>query len=184
MENYSSFDSIDDIDDCSTKDEYQVALDAGLSPEEALEAVSERSRDNARSPFQWNAKENAGFTTGTPWLKVNPNYTEINLEKQHDDENSVWNFYRSLINLRRSPEYSETVVYGSFEPYKEEQHNLLAFRRVADKDIIIIANFQMEPQEVELPCEVKNVLINNLTDIKLDGCRLSLDGYQFVVVEF
>ena len=184
MENYSKFDSIDDIDDCSTKDEYQVALDAGLSPEEALEAVSERSRDNARSPFQWNAKENAGFTTGTPWLKVNPNYTEINLEKQHDDENSVWNFYRSLINLRRSPEYSETVVYGSIEPYKEEQHNLLAFRRVADKDIMIIANFQMEPQEVELPCEVKNVLINNLTDVKLDGCRLSLDGYQFVVVEF
>ena len=183
MENYSKFDSIDDIDDCSTKDEYQVALDAGLTPDEALKAVSMRSRDNARSPFQWNDKENAGFTTGTPWLKVNPNYSDINLAKQHDDELSVWNFYRSLIRLRKSPEYSNTIIYGSFEPYKEEQHNLLAYRRVADKDILIIANFQTDSQTVQLPCEIKKVLINNLTDVKQNGCNLLLDGYQFIVVE-
>ena len=69
------FQSIDEIDDCSTLDEYQVAQDAGLTPEQALKAVSHYSRDNARTPFQWDSSENAGFTTGTPWLKVNPNYT-------------------------------------------------------------------------------------------------------------
>ena len=105
------------------------------------------------------------------------------LAKQHDDELSVWNFYRSLIRLRKSPEYSNTIIYGSFEPYKEEQHNLLAYRRVADKDILIIANFQTDSQTVQLPCEIKKVLINNLTDVKQNGCNLLLDGYQFIVVE-
>lgn len=76
------FHSIDEIDDCSTLDEYQVALDAGLTPESAFKAVVPYSRDNARTPFQWDATANAGFTTGTPWLKVNPNYTDINAAEQ------------------------------------------------------------------------------------------------------
>ena len=77
-----AFHSINEIDDCSTLDEYQVALDAGLTPEAAFKAVVPYSRDNARTPFQWDATANAGFTTGTPWLKVNPNYTGINAAEQ------------------------------------------------------------------------------------------------------
>ena len=107
MENVP-FSSIDEVDDISTLDEYQVALNAGLSPEDALAAVSRFSRDNARTPMQWSGKENAGFTAGTPWLKVNPNYTSINAADQLDDPDSVRSFYKKLIALRKDPEYKET----------------------------------------------------------------------------
>ena len=120
MENVP-FSSIDEIDDISTLDEYQVALDAGLTPEDALRAVAKFSRDNARTPMQWSDADHAGFTTGTPWLKVNPNYTSINVKDQLDDPDSVRSFYKKLIALRKAPEFKETVVYGTLEPYLEEQ---------------------------------------------------------------
>ena len=118
MENFP-FSSIDEIDDISTLDEYQVALDAGLTPEDALRAVAKFSRDNARTPMQWSDADHAGFTTGTPWLKVNPNYTSINVKDQLDDPDSVRSFYKKLIALRKAPEFKETVVYGTLEPYLE-----------------------------------------------------------------
>ena len=99
MENVE-FQSISEVDDISTLDEYQVALDAGLTPDAALKAVNRVSRDNARTPFQWDASANAGFTTGTPWLKVNRNYTKINLESQKNDPDSVYQYYRRLLALR------------------------------------------------------------------------------------
>ena len=111
MENVE-FQSISEVDDISTHDEYQVALDAGLTPDAALKAVNRVSRDNARTPFQWDASTNAGFTTGTPWLKVNRNYTKINLESQKNDPDSVYQYYRRLLALRKDPAYSKTVVYG------------------------------------------------------------------------
>ena len=98
------FHSIDEIDDCSTLDEYQVALDAGLTPESAFKAVVPYSRDNARTPFQWDATANAGFTTGTPWLKVNPNYTDINAAEQANRPDSMYHWYKELIALRKNPE--------------------------------------------------------------------------------
>lgn len=87
---------LEDIDDISARNEYQVCLDAGLTEEEALKVVAKYSRDNARTPVQWSAEENAGFTTGKPWLKVNPNYTSINVAAQEKDENSVLSFYKNL----------------------------------------------------------------------------------------
>ena len=92
--------SIDEVDDISARDEYRVALEAGLSPEEALRVIAKSSRDNARTPMQWTDGENAGFTAGTPWLKINPNYTDINVEAELADENSVLHFYKKLIALR------------------------------------------------------------------------------------
>ena len=94
MENVP-FASIDEVDDISTLDEYKVALEAGLPPEEALKAVSKFSRDNARTPMQWTDGANAGFTTGTPWLKANPNYPSINAAAQVQDADSVYSFIRS-----------------------------------------------------------------------------------------
>lgn len=124
MENVP-FKSIDEVDDISTLDEYKVALDAGLAPDAALKAVARRSRDNARTPMQWSDGKNAGFTTGTPWLRVNPNYTAINVEKEAQNPDSVLNFYKKLIALRKDPEYKETVVYGALEPFMKERHNLM-----------------------------------------------------------
>ena len=182
MENIP-FKSIDEVDDISTLDEYKVALDAGLTPEAALKAVARRSRDNARTPMQWTGEENAGFTAGTPWLRVNSNYTAINVEKETIDPNSVLNFYKKLIALRKDPEYKETVVYGALEPFMEDRHNLMAYYRKGDKILLVVGNYQWDEQEITLPSECKKVLINNYPDMVLDGNLVKLHGYQVLVVE-
>ena len=171
------------VDDISTLDEYKVALDAGLTPEAALKAVARRSRDNARTPMQWTGEENAGFTAGTPWLRVNSNYTAINVEKETIDPNSVLNFYKKLIALRKDPEYKETVVYGALEPFMEDRHNLMAYYRKGDKTLLVVGNYQWDEQEITLPSECKKVLINNYPDMVLDGNSVKLHGYQVLVVE-
>ena len=182
MENVP-FTSIDEVDDISTLDEYKIALNAGLSPQEALRAVSKYSRDNARTPMQWTNQPNAGFTTGTPWLKVNPNYTTINAAAQQDDPDSVRSFYKQLIVLRKNEEYKETIVYGILEPVWEDRHNLMAYYRKGEKNILVIGNFQKEEQTVELPSAFKKVLLNNDSSFKIEGNQLFLNGYQAVILE-
>ena len=179
-----SFHSIDEIDDCSTLDEYQVALDAGLTPESAFKAVVPYSRDNARTPFQWDATANAGFTTGTPWLKVNPNYTDINAAEQANRPDSMYHWYKELIALRKNPEYKDVVVYGEVVPYKEEQTNLMAYyRKGTDRTLLVIANYQHDAQDVVLPGTYKKVLMNNLETLDLNGDILHMPGYQVVIFE-
>ena len=182
MENVP-FTSIEEVDDISSHDEYKVALEAGLSPEEALKAVSKFSRDNARTPMQWSDEANAGFTTGTPWLKVNPNYTSINAAEQRKNPESVWNFYKKLISLRKDPAYKETVVYGALEPVWEERHNLMAYYRKGDKTLLVVGNYQRESQEIVLPGGYQKVLLNNYRDVAEDNGRIRLYGYQVLILE-
>lgn len=175
--------SIDEVDDISALDEYKVALNAGLTPEEALKTVSKFSRDNGRTPMQWSAEANAGFTTGTPWLKVNPNYTSINAAAQMDDPDSVLGFYKELIALRKNPAYKETIVYGSLKPAWEERHNLMAYYREGEKTLLVIGNYQKEEQEVTLPSAYKNILLNNYHDIAQENETIKLHGYQVLILE-
>lgn len=182
MENVA-FSSIEEVDDISSLDEYRVALDAGLSPEEALRAVSRFSRDNARTPMQWSDGKNAGFTTGTPWLRVNPNYTSINVAAQMDDPNSVRSFYKKLIALRKDPVYKETVIYGALEPVWEDRHNLMAYYRKGEKTLLVIGNYQKEDQEIVLPDAWKKVLINNYQDVEENNRTVRLHGYQVLILE-
>ena len=163
MEN-TVFTKPEDFDDINTLHEYQVALNAGLTPEEALAAVARISRDNARTPFQWSAEKNAGFSTGTPWLPVNPNYRDINLASQRGRPDSVYEFYRRLIVLRKNKEWAETVVYGETVPYLAEQKNLMAYLRKGDKTLLVAGNFQNEAQNMTLPAPIAQVLINNLDE--------------------
>lgn len=114
-------DSIDQYDDISTKDQYEEALKAGLSEEEALKICQRFSRDNARTPMQWSEEEEAGFTTGKPWLFINPNYKEINVKAEEEDADSILNYYKKLIALRKSKEYIHTFTYGTFLPVYEEK---------------------------------------------------------------
>lgn len=183
MENME-FTSIHQVDDISSLEEYRVALDAGLTPEEALKVISRFSRDNARTPMQWNDSENAGFTTGKPWLAANPNFTRINAKSQIHDENSVFSFYKQLIALRKNPVYKEAVVYGEFIPEWEDRNNIMAYyRKGEEKTLMVIANFQKEGQTVTLPEAYKKVLINNYPDLVQDGNDLQLKGYQVVILE-
>ncbi len=175
--------SMDQVDDINSLDEYQVALDAGCTKEEALNAVRKYSRDNARTPMQWSDGENAGFSSCKPWLATNPNYKTINVKAEREDPDSVLNFYRKLIKLRKDPEYSETVVYGSLEPVWEERHNLMAYTRTGDKKLLVVGNYQNEEQQVELKTPLKKILINNYRDVQSDGKQLTLNGYQVIVAE-
>ncbi|NLK98974.1 alpha-glucosidase [Defluviitalea saccharophila] len=180
----NEFESIDEIDDISTKDEYLVALKAGYSPEEALKIVSKYSRDNARTPFHWDTSQNAGFTTGKPWLVVNKNYKDINVESQINDENSVLSYYKKLICLRKDEEYKETIVYGKFSPVYEEYDNILAFyRKGEDKTLLIIANYQDKKVELPLLHQNSKVLINNYDRLNVENETIILEPYQTVVLD-
>ena len=186
MEN-CAFPSIEAIDDVSSRDEYQRCLKVGLNEEEALKVVSHYSRDNGRTPFQWNDEKNGGFTTGTPWLMVNPQYKEINAASQIGREGSIYEFYKSMIALRRDDRYEDTIVYGVTEPVLEDQKDIMAyFRRGEKQDILVLGNFRDEAVEVEIP-ELKGktcqVLLNNGgTCMAVDG-RVKLEALQGVVFE-
>lgn len=182
MENME-FTSIDQIDDISTKDEYQTALRAGLNEQEALEAVNRFSRDNARTPMQWSDAECAGFTSGTPWLVVNPKYKEINVESQQKSEDSVFAFYQKLIALRKESAYKDTLVYGDFISYAVPERNLMAYMRKGEHGkLFIAANYQNTPQPIEIPGEIVKMLLTN-DEICMEGNSLQLSGYQAVVFE-
>ncbi|MBQ7144820.1 MAG: alpha-glucosidase [Oscillospiraceae bacterium] len=182
MENTTHTD-ISEIDDISSQDEYRVALDAGLSPAEALAVVDRFSRDNARTPYQWDDTPNTGFTTGKPWLPVHPNHTEINLAEQKGRADSLYNFYRALIRLRRDPEYADTVVYGSFEPYLEEREGLMAYYRRGRRTLLVLGNYSGAEMTVPLNEASKRVLLNNLERYSEKDGAATLAPWQFVVLE-
>ena len=182
MENVP-FSSIEEVDDISSLDEYQVALEAGLTAEEALKVIARYSRDNARTPMQWSDAAHAGFTTGTPWLRVNPNYSTINVAAEQKDPDSVFHFYKKLIALRKDPAYRETVVYGALEPYLKEQRNLMAYYRRGEKTLLVMGNFQREEQEVALPAACKRGLLNNYPDADIQDLTIRMQGYQVVILE-
>lgn len=184
MEN-CPFENIDQIDDISSKDEYKVCRDAGYSEEESMKLLRVYSRDNARTPVQWSDEENAGFSTHEPWMIVNPNYKEINLAKQKDDRNSVYAFYKQMIALYKDPAYHETLTFGRFEPYMRETKNLIAYyRRGEGQTLLVLANFQNEPQTVMLPETADNVILNNCASVDVDNNgRITLGGYQAVMIE-
>ena len=156
-------DSIEDYDDINTKDQYRTALEAGCTEEEALDACIRYSRDNARTPMQSSHAKEAGFTTGKPWLKVNPNYTEINVEDQLKDEDSVLHFYKKLIALRKSEAYRETLIFGRFVPAFDADEDVFAFYRESESGdrIFIAANFGKEEKMLTLPEKNYTVLLTN-----------------------
>lgn len=177
--------SIEEYDDISTKDQYHIARQAGLSDAEALKVCAGMSRDNARTPMQWSDKEHGGFTTGTPWLKVNANYKEINVKSQEQDADSVLHYYRRLVALRKSLEYKEVFIYGQFVPVYEDTESIMAFYRVdVEKRMLIAANFGREAVEVKLEYPVQRVVLSNCEKV-LDNEEhtLCLKSCEVVVIE-
>ena len=178
------FDSIEQIDDIFTRDEYRTALDAGLSPREALQSVCRFSRDHARTPMQWDGSAHAGFSENTPWLQENPNFREINAAAEERDPDSVLQFYKALIALRKNPLYADTIVYGSFEPILREEDNLYAFyRRSNQQSLLVLANCQNRELTVTLPEEgYDTVLLNNYKIFQKTGRKFSLLPFQAVIL--
>ena len=175
--------SIGEFNDINTKDQYRVALDAGLTEQQALAACEKMSRDNARTPMQWDSSPNAGFTTGTPWLKVNDNYPKINVAAQENDPDSVLNYYRRLTALRKSPEYRQLFTYGKFRPAFENSHRILAYYREKDNQrVLVAANFGREKQHLHLPGTVKKTLLTN-SGREITGSAMTLAPSEAVVLE-
>lgn len=176
--------SIEEFDDISTKDQYHMAREAGFTDEEALKVCNRMSRDNARTPVQWNNQENAGFTTGTPWLKVNSNYKEINVENQENDDDSVLNYYRRLISIRKFPEYKDVFTYGRFIPvYQDTDYIMAYYRKDENQRILVAANFGKETEELELEYSVKCVILSNKNKTEIPTQILKLESCEVIVLE-
>lgn len=151
--------------DLETLNIYAERTAKGCDPNEVMDAIRARSRDNARTPMQWSAGENAGFTTGTPWLPVNPNYTEVNAEAALADPDSVFHHYRRLIALRKAlPVFRD----GTFTLLAPEDEQIFAYTRDTDKaHMLVVCNFSGEHAEFTVPAPYADggeILIENYRD--------------------
>lgn len=136
----AGFTDLSDYRDLESINAYHELVEVqGVEPEQMMRYLGKVSRDNARTPMQWNTETNAGFTTGTPWIRVNENYKKINAAAQLKDPDSIYNFYRRLIQIRHE---EEIVVSGSFEMLMEESGQIFAYQRVLDdKKLVVLCNF-------------------------------------------
>lgn len=145
-----AFESIEEYRDVATRNMYKEAVEEkGVDPQVALKVVHAKSRDNARTPMQWDSRKNAGFTNGTPWIKVNPNYKEINVAEAMADANSVFHYYKKLIQLRKE---NPIIVYGTYDLLLASHEEIYAFTRTLDKDrLLVILNFSGNAPVFHLP---------------------------------
>ena len=175
------FTSIDQYRDVESLNYYEILLSEGKTKEEAIKILAERSRDNSRTPMQWSDKENAGFTTGTPWIQTEDNYRQINVEVEEKDEDSILNFYRKLITLRKE---MPVISKGKINFIEEENEGVLAYTRTLDdQKLVVFCNLKEEVNEVAYAEEKAEKLIGNYPgEEKLDiqNGKLKLRAYEFV----
>lgn len=168
--------TIDEVDDIESINMYNERLDQGYTKEAIIESINAKGRDNARTPMQWDNSANAGFTTGTPWLHVNPNYPEINVEQSLADENSVFYTYKKLIELRKE---HAIVVWGEYELIEETEEEVFAYyREFSGEKWLVVANFSESKQTFTLEEEIGEVLVHNYhTSLPKSG-EVSLKPYE------
>ncbi|MGA4721989.1 glycoside hydrolase family 13 protein [Fictibacillus nanhaiensis] len=155
------FDSIEDYDDVADKNRYRIKREEGVSHEDIMSVIWASSRDNSRTPMQWNSDENAGFTTGTPWMKVNPNFAEINVEKQEQDEHSILSFYKKMIALKKK---NEVFTYGVYDLILEEDEQIYAYTRtLGEEKVVVITNLSKTEAKfkTELKLNANDLLLAN-----------------------
>jgi oligo-1,6-glucosidase len=174
------FDSIDDYRDIESLNLYRERVAAGVSPAAMMEGIYANGRDNARTPMQWDASANAGFSSGEPWLKLNPNYREINAAAALADPGSIFHHYRRLIALRKE---RPAIVYGEYQPLFESHPQVFAYQRhLGDERIVVINNFGPQAVELELPPELGPLagecLVSNYPTPEPTGRRLTLRPYE------
>jgi len=179
------FDSIDDYQDIELKNMYQERVhELRLDPKEVMESIYAKGRDNARTPMQWDDTVHAGFTTGTPWFQVNPNYSSINVKNDLENKQSIFYHYKKLIELRKR---HEIIVYGSYELILEDHESIFAYtRRLRDDMLLVVNNFYEQEADFELPSTIhfktSELLITNYEDQHVsDLSRFKLRPYESLV---
>lgn len=181
----ANYDQLEDYRDVSTLEKIQRLKEENYPDELIKRYINVTSRDNARTPMQWNDEENAGFTTGTPWIKVNQNYQYINVKNQVEDPDSILQHYRQLIELRRFSSYKDVIVYGDYTLLNEHHPNVYAYLRTYEnKKLLVVSNFFEQPAIICLTkWTAKKILLSNYKDSSTQlGC-LSLRPYESIVFE-
>ena len=196
MDNFVRKD-ISEFDDIASKDQYQRALGEKFSTEEALYFVNKRSRDNSRTPMQWDNSKNAGFSENEnikSWINLTGSQAVTNVKNQLNDEKSIFAHYKKMIDLRQNGKYSDCLIYGDFIPVPLENEKIIAYvRKYGNQKILCISNFSELKQEVKLNDIAKvlgekeitlgEILINNFDKIGKDEKKLNLEGFQSLLVE-
>ena len=177
------FDDINKYRDVESHNIYKIKEKEGLSNKEILDILMQKSRDNSRTPMQWDNSKNAGFTTGTPWIGIPDNYRKINAEAALNDENSIFYHYKKLINLRKN---EELMVIGKYEDIDLENEKVYAYRRVGDNgELVIISNFYENPVEFDvkgLNLNNAEVLLSNYkTEPEISKEKIFLKPYEAVI---
>lgn len=177
------FNTLDNFRDLESINAFHELTEQGkMTEEDMMAAIGYKGRDNARTPMQWDDSAYAGFSTATPWIMVNPNYTKINAKDQINREDSVFKYYQKLIKLRHE---SELIVYGTYDLILDDDKDIYAYiRTLGDEKLIVYCNFSENTREVELPEEFTNgkVLISNYSDAKVNH-KITLRPYEAIVIQ-
>ena len=178
------FNKIEQYKDIAAINGYKKAASDGEDLEHYLKKLNLLSRDNGRTPMQWDASKNAGFSNETPWLPVHKNHTTVNVLNQENDQNSVLNHFRKMVALRKD---NLLLVYGNYEIIQEEHPTIYAYSRTLDDEkMIVLLNFSESESSISLPNfdHSKKVLINNYNEFSVDKNTITLKPYQAVVLKF
>ncbi|MEZ9721923.1 alpha-glucosidase [Vibrio splendidus] len=175
-----AFDNLDQYKDIETHNFYKVKTESGVTHEHMMDAIHENSRDNARTPMHWNNQTNAGFSEGAPWIELNPNYPEINVESALADPGSIFYHYKTLIELRKA---HPAIVYGSFIPVFEEHDKVFAYVRELDgEQLFVVCNFSGDSLKLDVPeqyhTQTATCLINNYGEVSSLDAQLNLAPYE------
>ncbi|EAP96877.1 glycoside hydrolase family 13 protein [Vibrio splendidus] len=175
-----AFDNLDQYKDIETHNFYKVKTESGVTHEHMMDAIHENSRDNARTPMHWNNQTNAGFSEGAPWIELNPNYPEINVESALADPGSIFYHYKTLIELRKA---HPAIVYGSFIPVFEEHDKVFAYvRELNGEQLFVVCNFSGDSLTLDVPeqyrTQTATCLINNYGEVSSLDAQLNLAPYE------
>jgi len=174
--------TIEEYTDVEALGKYKAAVARGDDMKEFMRVLNYNSRENGRTPMQWDASTNAGFTTGTPWKRINENYTEINVAKQDADANSILNHFRAMTKVRKE---NPVLVYGKYELLQKEHAQVYAFTRTLEKDrMLVLLNFSKEATSITLPgLDLDQTpVINNYSALDMQGDTFKLLPYQAVML--
>lgn len=177
---------LSDYDDIDTKGNYNkhVVENKTVCHDAMIRGLQLGSRDNTRTPMHWDDTVNAGFNDGStkPWLKVIPNYKEINVKKSMEDKDSVLYTYKNIIEFRKNSEYSETILEGTYDTYLDEDPNIFVYGRTyKEKSFIVVINYDVEEHELNLDVDVKEIIMSNYKDSKCLTKGVTLRPYEAIV---
>ena len=174
------FKSIDMYRDVESLNYYKILMEQGLNSDEALTILDRRSRDNSRTPMQWSAKNNAGFSKVSPWINVADNYKSINVENEKNDKDSILNFYEKLITIRKE----NTVISAGNISFIDTNENIIAYKRsLGERKILVFCNMSNKDESLDIDLGGFKKLIGNYGELNYVDKNLRLSPYEFVAVE-